>query len=274
MEGRWKKFNLEKFYETEREFHDVYALSRVRLRARIAFWEKPVWAYIQKIVGNIKGKSILDLGCGFGCESILLAKEGAVVHGIDISEESIKKAKDLANKEGVDVVFEVANVDTLDFKEEFDVVFFKAALHHFPNPYNTLKLSRRFLKKGGLMIAQEPRLESPIAIVGRSVLRARDLVTKTERPFKTGEIEGIFKKVFQNVIVRYFEILSPLSLALNLVLKEEPRIKYVSFSILNTIDEKILSIPFIKKYAWLVVCYSKKMDSRAREGVSEDEASE
>lgn len=45
------------------------------------------------LIGNVKGKKMLDAGCGHGYYSLLLAKKGPRVTGIDISEKMIELAK-------------------------------------------------------------------------------------------------------------------------------------------------------------------------------------
>ena len=49
-----------------------------------------------EIYQNVAGLCILDLGCGFGDKSVLMAKQGALVFGIDISENYISSAKETA----------------------------------------------------------------------------------------------------------------------------------------------------------------------------------
>ena len=256
---RWdsimKKYSLEEFYEIERIFYDSIAESHVEIQTQKPFLEKHIWTYEKNLLGDIQGKKILDLGCGFGREAVLFAKEGAVVTGIDLSDKSIQKAKDLALKMGVSVTFKVANVDLLDFKDEFDIVFCRASLHHFPNPNKTLKACYRFLKRGGIMVAQEPKMENPVAIIGRAFFIAG---TKTERPFRTGELERMFKKVFKNFKVKYFCILSPLANIFQDLLRNE-KIQNVSFSILNMLDEAVLLIPLMRNMAWIEVVYGKKL---------------
>jgi 2-polyprenyl-3-methyl-5-hydroxy-6-metoxy-1,4-benzoquinol methylase len=46
-----------------------------------------------KLLGDVKGKKILDIGCGPGLYASLLTQKGAVVHGMDISKELIGIAK-------------------------------------------------------------------------------------------------------------------------------------------------------------------------------------
>jgi len=51
-----------------------------------------------KLLGNVKEKHVLEVGCGGGQNSIVLAKWGAKPVGLDVSEEQIKYAKQLARK--------------------------------------------------------------------------------------------------------------------------------------------------------------------------------
>ena len=250
-----KKYNLGEFYEIERIIYNSIAESHVNLQTQKQFWDKPIWAYEKNLLGDIRGKKLLDLGCGFGREAVLFAKEEAIVTGIDLSPKSIQKAKDLALKMGVDVTFKVANVDLLDFKDEFDIVFCRASLHHFPNPNKVVKASYRSLKRGGIMVAQEPKLENPVAIIGRAFFITP---TKTERPFRTGELERMFKKVFKNIKVKYFYILSPSAIMFTKLLRSK-KMQNVSFSILNMLDEALLLIPLMRNMAWVEVVYGKKL---------------
>lgn len=65
-------------------------------------------------------KTILDVACGIGRHAIPLAKRGYKVRGIDFSPYQIKKAKDDAKKEGVEVEFVLQDANTFSFLEKFD----------------------------------------------------------------------------------------------------------------------------------------------------------
>jgi len=122
-----------------------------------------------KLLGNVKGKNILEIGCGGGQNSIVLAKWGAKPVGIDISEEQIKHAKKLANKEQVDVAFHMGNMEDLSaFKDQsYDIVLSSFALDHVDDPMRTFQETYRVLKKSGLFVLA---VVHPIAHRGR-VLR-------------------------------------------------------------------------------------------------------
>src|SRR5689334_14736303 len=58
-----------------------------------------------KLLGDVKGKSILHLQCHFGQDSISLSRMGAEVTGIDLSDKAIERAWELAKKAGCNTQF-------------------------------------------------------------------------------------------------------------------------------------------------------------------------
>jgi len=125
-----------------------------------------------KILGNVKGKHILEIGCGGGQNSIVLAKWGAKPVGLDISEEQIKHAQKLAKKERVDVAFYVDDMEDLrTFKgESFDIVLSSFAFDYVDNLLRTFQETHRVLKKAGLFVFA---VVHPIAHRGRVVRYGR-----------------------------------------------------------------------------------------------------
>lgn len=75
------------------------------------------------LLGDVKGKRILHLQCHFGLDTLSLARMGAIVTGVDLSESAIKAANDLAHKSGLEARFIVSDIYALDLKEQFDIVF-------------------------------------------------------------------------------------------------------------------------------------------------------
>ncbi len=76
-------------------------------------------------LGNLEGKKVLHLQCHFGQDSISLARMGAEVTAVDLSDVAIKKGTDLAKKAGVDVKFICCDVYSLPdhLEGQFDLVF-------------------------------------------------------------------------------------------------------------------------------------------------------
>lgn len=240
-------------------FYDTQALHfQVPDAIWISGWGKPLWNHIHKLMGNITGKTLLDVGCGIGRESILFALRGAMVSGVDISEQNIMKAQEFADRVGVDVAFQVGNTNSLGYKDEsFDIVFCRAILHHLPHPAETVERLSYLIKLGGILIAQEPKIENPIAQISRRWVNPD---TAPQQPFRKGELEDIFGKFFNEVSTRYFYILSPLCFIFSDIraLRNE-RLRTLSFAFLNKIDEFLLKMfPLLTKYTWIEIIYGKK----------------
>lgn len=77
------------------------------------------------LLGDVNQKSLLHLQCHFGMDTIALARKGAEVTGIDLSDEAIKKANELKSQTQISADFICCNVyDTLQFiRHQFDIVF-------------------------------------------------------------------------------------------------------------------------------------------------------
>lgn len=78
-----------------------------------------------KLLGDVRGKSILHLQCHFGQDSLSLARMGAKVTGIDISDKAVETAKKINDQLNLDAQFICCNVyDTLEnINEKFDIVY-------------------------------------------------------------------------------------------------------------------------------------------------------
>lgn len=107
-----------------------------------------------KLLGNVKGKKILEIGCGGGQCSIALAKQGAVCTGIDISEEQLKYAEKLAKKNKVKINFVHGSFQNLNKikSNSVDIVFSAYALQYSPDLKKVCKSVYRILKKNGIFV--------------------------------------------------------------------------------------------------------------------------
>lgn len=107
-----------------------------------------------KLLGKIKGKKILELGCGGGQTSIALAKKGAICTGIDISYKQIEFARKNAKKEGVAVEFmelPFSKINRLRPKK-FDVVISVMAIQYCTDINLLLKNVKDLLVKNGIFV--------------------------------------------------------------------------------------------------------------------------
>lgn len=103
--------------------------------------------WIIKEIGQ--NKSVLDIGCGAGILTNALAKTGHKVSGIDLSESSLKIAKQRDTTQTVD--YQTANAYAIPYPDQtFDVVCAMDVLEHVEEPRRLIKEASRVLKSDGL----------------------------------------------------------------------------------------------------------------------------
>ena len=108
-----------------------------------------------RFMGDVRGKRILDLGCGEGGYSRELARRGAYPVSVDCSYRAIGHAVSLAQKEGLSIEHYVRNsCDLFDIASEgFDLVLCSMMLMDCEDLDGTLREAFRVLKPGGRLFA-------------------------------------------------------------------------------------------------------------------------
>ena len=100
---------------------------------------------------TIAEKKVLDVGCGGGLLAEAMARESAIVTGIDLSEEAIKVARQHADKKRVLIDYQCTAVETIAQSQQatFDVITCMELLEHVPDPGSILQACADCLKPGG-----------------------------------------------------------------------------------------------------------------------------
>ncbi len=86
------------------------------------------FGHILQILDLHAGMSLVELGCGSGWMTRFVARHGLDAHGYDISPEMIEIARELADQEGTQATFEVADMENLDLGRRFDTALLYDAL--------------------------------------------------------------------------------------------------------------------------------------------------
>lgn len=108
---------------------------------------------IKKQLPCDKNLRILDVGCGAGFFSVLLAKEGYQVTGVDLTPDMVENARTLAEEEKTDCEFFVMDAENLRFADEsFDVVISRNLTWTLPDVKSAYREWVRVLKKGGILL--------------------------------------------------------------------------------------------------------------------------
>jgi 2-polyprenyl-3-methyl-5-hydroxy-6-metoxy-1,4-benzoquinol methylase len=118
-----------------------------------------------RIMGSVKGLSVLDAGCGNGYLCRLLAKKDAKVVGVDISKRFIAIAKQKEKEAPLGIAYHTASLCDLALfeKEEFDLIVSNLALMDVHDLEKAVKELARILKKDGKLIfsIMHPCFSSP-----------------------------------------------------------------------------------------------------------------
>jgi len=219
----------------------------IALRSPYEFCEK--W-----LTQHCKSKKILDYGCGHGIHSILPAKWGGVVIGVDISIKSIKIAKERAIIEGVSdyVTFKVGDCESLDFPDNyFDIVFSSGTLSCLDLAKAYFEMAR-VLKPDGKALIVDTLGYNPLLNFTRWI--RYKLAQRTKQT-----IENILRMNDIYLALKYFDKIKKLkffdftTLAISPFVKKDNTCMHVIISFAKKIDDILLKLPFLKYLAFKVV---------------------
>lgn len=92
------------------------------------------WPCIERLLPDLHGKSVIDLGCGTGRFTFLLEEAGAAqTVGVDLSEEMLQLAKEQAEERHSKAKFLKGNIAKPFTKENFDFAFSSTSTHYLQN---------------------------------------------------------------------------------------------------------------------------------------------
>ena len=110
------------------------------------------------LLGDVQGKSILHLQCHFGQDSLSLARMGAKVTGIDLSDAAIAQARKMNDELGLDAEFICTDIFKLPevLDRQFDIVFTSyGTICWLPDMAKWAAIVGKYVKQGGMFIFAE-----------------------------------------------------------------------------------------------------------------------
>ena len=257
----------------EQAFHNEWAsrLSLEQIDLELAFEgaTAPENRYILSHLGDVRGKYLLDLGCGAGESTVYFALKGARCMGTDLSKRMLEVAQRLAQRNRVAIETRRLNAAKIDFPDStFDIVYAANLLHHV-DADPTIHEIHRVLKPGGIACLWDPLKYNPlINIYRRMAVKVR---TADEQPLDfsiLNTIKNLFVEMKYDtfwlatlwIFLRFYfvERVDPNQERYwKKILTEESRLRS-SYLRLEKIDRQIKKIPYLKRFAWNIAIVAKK----------------
>ena len=129
------KPRMRELLQRERSFHDRWAeaidVEGIRVSDYFEACTAPENRFILDHLGEVDGKTLLDLGCGAGENSVYFARKGARCTATDYSPGMVEKALKLAAANSVQIEARTMNAMDIEFPDNtFDIVYAANLLHH------------------------------------------------------------------------------------------------------------------------------------------------
>ncbi len=236
--------------QREQDFHDNLFSNDSEDRSKTwkyyAIMERADNDFHDLIANHCQGKHLLEYGCGIGRDSLEWLKMGAILTGIDISNEGIKLAQEHIAQTTYDANFYVMNAEETDFEDNrFDIVIGTAIIHHLDLRKTYAELAR-ILNSDGHAIFFEPLGHNPIINLYRRLTPT--MRTEDEHPLTTQDI-ALAKDYFKEVNSKYYYLFALLAVPFRETFFFNPLLHFLTW-----IDNTIMSLlPFMKKYAWYMI---------------------
>jgi len=188
------------------------------------------------------GRRALELGCGTGVFLERVARCGATLHGIDLSEDLLEKARERVSGLS-NVVLDRGNAEATPYPEaHFDAVYGSSILHHL-NLDAALAEAHRVLRPGGRAVFAEPNILNPqVLLMFRfGPMKERFGVSPDEMAFSRFRAQRALERAgFADVKVEPFDFLHPSipqawverALALSRALERTPLVREIAGSML------------------------------------------
>ncbi|MFC1681562.1 class I SAM-dependent methyltransferase [Pseudomonadota bacterium] len=195
-------------HDRERAHHDQWAeetrVADVLVHPLFEAPTAPENRFIVAHMGDLKGKRLLDIGCGLGESSVYFALKDARVTALDISPGMVDFAHRLAAYHGVSIEGLVSPAEILPAPDcSYDLVYIANLIHHVHDRDRLFTEVRRVLKPGGWFYSWDPIAYNPVINVYRRM--ANEVRSDDETPLTMADA-NLARRYFEPVNTRMFWI--------------------------------------------------------------------
>jgi 2-polyprenyl-3-methyl-5-hydroxy-6-metoxy-1,4-benzoquinol methylase len=157
---------------------------------------RAAWKAVLQNALNGQGLEVLDIGCGTGSLSILLAELGHRVTGVDLSPAMIDLAKAKTQKEGQAIQFQVMDAAFPDFPaQRFDAILCRHLLWTLPEPAKVLQRWIKLLRPKGRLVLIEGFWHTGAGLKSKALLEMLPDSMKHVRLQALSEQQALWGKV-------------------------------------------------------------------------------
>jgi len=260
---------------TEEVFHDAWADSvdvrSIDVRRMNEACTAPEMRAIAAALGDLRGRTLLDVGCGLGEAAVYFALRGAEVTATDISPGMCDATRRLAEANGVRVATHVSAAEDLGLPADrrFDIIYTGNTLHHADLPA-MLDRVLPHLQPDGTFASWDPVAYNPLINVYRAIATA--VRTPDEHPLRLRDVREVTRR-FAHAEVRWFWLTTLLIFVLMAVVQRRSpnRERYWKkvveeadrwawlYRPLAGLDRGLLKVlPFLRPLCWNVVILGRR----------------
>lgn len=169
-------------------------------------------AVVVRMAGDVRGRSVLDVGTGTGRAALLLAKAGAIVTGVDPSEEMLAVARERAKAEGQAIAFRRGDAHALEFPDGvFETVISLRVLMHSPRWRDALSEMCRVASRRLIVDYPSSRSVAFWQSGARRVLAPLGVKTEPYRVFSDAEVTAALASFGFRVRERHRQFVLPIA---------------------------------------------------------------
>ena len=264
----------------EESFHDEWArsadVSTLDVVKAAEACTSPEIRHITRTMGDLRGRRVLDVGCGLGEASVYFAVKGAAVTATDLSAGMLEATGRLAAQHGVEVTLHRSAAEDLRLAADqtFDFIYVGNLLHHVDIEAAIQRLAPH-LAPGGTLLSWDPLAYNPLINVYRAI--ATKVRTNDEHPLTLRDL-ATFRRHFHEVRCDYFWLTTlSIFVAMAVLQRRNPNQERYWKSVvdeaerwkpiylpLERLDARLLRhLPFLRPLCWNVVIAARRPISSA-----------